>query len=212
MIVLFDLDGTLTRRDTYLPFLGLCLKQFRIRRLSLAALSFHILLYKFGIIDNHQLKEIFLERTLSGITLEDLKPVAERFVLDLIDSGLRKPVIQRLNAHLNEGDKVILVTASFDFYVIKLARKIGINHVVCTRAEVNDGILTGRILGKNCHGEEKVRRLENLLSESDWDFSVLYTDHYSDHPLLKKVNKGILVEPGFKTRSLLKKDNITIMQ
>jgi HAD superfamily hydrolase (TIGR01490 family) len=209
---IFDLDGTLTKRDTYLPFLWLCLRQFGLRKLSVVVLPLYVLLYKLSIISNHQLKEIFLSKILFGISLEQLEPIAEKFVFDLIDRGLNRPIFEILNLHLKHGHKVILVTASFDFYVIKLARKIGINHVVCTRAEVNDGILTGRILGKNCHGEEKVRRLENLLSESDWDFSVLYTDHYSDYPLLKKVNKGILVEPGFKTRSLLKKDNITIMQ
>ena len=28
--VLFDLDGTLTKKDTYIPFLGLCIKEFKI--------------------------------------------------------------------------------------------------------------------------------------------------------------------------------------
>ena len=102
------------------------------------------------------------------------------------------------------------MSASFDFYVTKLAKRIGVNQVVCTKAEVNDGIITGRILGKNCHGQEKVKRLESLLNPSDWYSSVLYTDHYSDYPLLKKVKKAILVNPGLTTRLLLKKHKFTI--
>jgi len=208
--VIFDLDGTLSKKDTYLPFLGLCLREFGLRRLSVIVLPLYVLLYKFSIISNHQLKEIFLSKILSGVSLEQLEPVSEKFVSRLIDKRLNRPIIQILNVHLKKRHKVILVSASFDFYVTKLAKRIGVNQVVCTKAEVNDGIITGRILGKNCHGQEKVKRLERLLSPSDWCSSVLYTDHYSDYPLLKKVKKGILVNPGLKTRLLLKKHIITL--
>lgn len=210
--VIFDLDGTLTKKDTYLPFLWLCLGQFGLQKLSVVVLPLYVLLYKLGIISNHQLKEIFLSKILTGISLEQLEPVSEKFVSSLIDKGLNRPIIQVLNVHLKKRHKVILVSASFDFYVLKLARKTGINQVVCTRAEVNDGILTGRILGKNCHGEEKVRRLESTLSQPDWRSSVLYTDHHSDYPLLKKVKKGILVNPGLRTRLVLRKYNFTILK
>lgn len=210
--VIFDLDGTLSKKDTYLPFLGLCLREFGLRKLSAIVLPLYVLLYKFSIISNHQLKEIFLSKILSGISLEQLEPITEKFVLDLINSGLNRPILKILNLHLKQGHRVILVTASFDFYVTRLAKKIGINQVVCTRAEVNDGILTGRILGKNCHGKEKVRCLENLLSPSDWQSSVLYTDHYSDYPLLRKIKKGILVNPGLKTRSMLRKYDFAVLK
>lgn len=211
MIIIFDLDGTLTKRDTYIPFLVLCLREFGLRRLSVMVLPFYILLYTFSIISNHQLKEIFLDKILSGISLGQLEPVSEKFVLNIINRGLNEPIIKILNEHFEQGDKVIMVSASFDFYVMKIAKRIGIDQVVCTKAEVNDGIITGRILGKNCHGQEKVRRLENLLSQSDLSSSVLYTDHYSDYPLLRKVKKGILVNPRLKTRLALKKYNFTIM-
>ena len=59
--VIFDLDGTLTKKDTYLPFLGLCLREFGLRKLSAIVLPLYVLLYKFSIISNHQLKEIFLK-------------------------------------------------------------------------------------------------------------------------------------------------------
>ena len=208
--VIFDLDGTLTKKDTYLPFLGLCLREFGLRKLSAIVLPLYVLLYKFSIISNHQLKEIFLSKILSGISLEQLEPVSEKFVSSLIDKGLNRPIIQMLNVYLKKRHKVILVSASFDFYVTKLAKRIGVDQVVCTKAEVNDGIITGRILGKNCYGQEKVKRLESLLNPSDWYSSVLYTDHYSDYPLLKKVKKAILVNPGLKTRLLLKEHNFTI--
>jgi HAD superfamily hydrolase (TIGR01490 family) len=121
-------------------------------------------------------------------------------------------VVQTVQDHLKTGDRVILVTASFDIYVEKLAKRLGIPNVVCTRAEVRDGILTGRILGKNCHGTEKVERLETLLAPAEWAISILYTDHHSDLPLLKRVSHGVLVNPGARTRALLKRHAFTLFQ
>ncbi|MFZ3091282.1 MAG: HAD family hydrolase [Nitrospirota bacterium] len=202
---IFDLDGTLTKKDTYVPFLLLCIKEFGLRRFSVIFLPLYVLLYKCGIITNARLKEVFLSKILSGIPIEQLDPVAERFVSYLINKGLNRTVIQILNAHLGQKNRVILATASFDFYTQRFAERIGIGQIVCTRSELKNGILTGRILGSNCHGQEKVRRIEELLNPSDWGASLFYTDHYSDLPLLKKVGKGFIVNPSLKTRLVLRK-------
>ena len=205
LTVIFDLDGTLTKRDTYLPFLYLCIKKFGLRRFSAIFLPLYALLYKCGIITNVRLKEVFLSKILSGIPIEQLEPVTEKFISYLINKGLNRTVIQILNAHLGQKNRVILATASFDFYTQRFAERIGIGQIVCTRSELKNGILTGRILGSNCHGQEKVRRIEELLNPSDWGASLFYTDHYSDLPLLKKVGKGFIVNPSLKTRLVLRK-------
>lgn len=209
--VIFDLDSTLTKKDTYIPFLVACLKEFGLRRISIILLPFYILLYVLGIITNSRLKEIFLEKFLSGITIDRLGPVAERFISSLLNSGLNKSIVKILNTHLNQKHKVILATASFDLYVLRLAERLGIKYTVCTISEVRDGIITGRILGNNCYGEEKVKRIENLLNPSDWSSTILYTDHHSDLPLLRKVKQGFLVNPGVKTRKLLKGYNFSTL-
>ena len=203
--VIFDLDGTLTKRDTYVSFLLLCIKEFGLRRFSVIFLPLYVLLYKCGAITNARLKEIFLSKILSGIAIEQLKPVAEKFVSYLINKGLNRAAIEILNVHLGQKNRVILATASFDFYTQRFAERIGIGQIVCTRSEVKNGVLKGRMLGNNCHGQEKARRIEELLNPSDWGASIFYTDHYSDLPLLKKAGKGFIVNPGLKTRLLLRK-------
>ncbi len=208
---IFDLDGTLTKRDTYIPFLVLCMKAFGVRRFSVAFLPFYVLLYLCGIITNGRLKELFLSTILSGISVERLEPVTEKFVSRLIDRGLNRTVHEIVKSHLDQKHNVILATASIDLYVLKFAEKIGIKQVVCTRSEVKDGIITGRLLGNNCHGREKAIRIKTLLSGSGRSASIFYTDHHSDLPLLKKVKKGVLVNPGTKTRMLAKKITCTIL-
>lgn len=200
---IFDLDGTLTRKDTYIPFLGLCLRQLGFRARA-AALPFYIAMYYGKLITNERLKEAFLKTILSDVPVKKLRPVVDNFLNKLMSKGLNEPAMQSLRRHLAGGDRVILATASFDLYVYALAERLGIKEVVCTRAEVKRGIITGRISGKNCHGAEKLRMLEEIVKKNDWKNSIFYTDHYSDVPVLKKSSRGVLVNPGLFTRLRLK--------
>lgn len=203
-IVLFDLDGTLTQRDTYFHFLLLCARKFGVRWRVVYRVPAYLALYSLGRITRSRLKEVFLETVLQGVSLVRLEPVVDRYVSVLIERGLNLALLHVLRQHLEMGDRVILVTASFDLYVERLAERLKIAEVVCTRAEVNRGLITGRILGENCRGQEKVRRLEGLLASGDWAGSILYTDHHADLPLLKRVSHGVLVNPGPRTKALLR--------
>lgn len=208
--VFVDLDGTLTQKDSYLPFLFYCSKEFGLRMGSTLLLPIFLLLYWIGAVTNARLKEAFLQSVLAGVPVERLRPIVEGYVASLVERGLNRKLVQAIQDHLKRGDRVILVSASFDLYVERLAERLGIPDVVCTRAEVRDGIVTGRIRGENCHGQEKVQRLEALLAPAEWAASILYTDHHSDLPLLKKVSQGFLVNPGARTRGLLKHYRFTL--
>jgi len=202
--VIFDLDGTLTRKDTYLPFLFCCAREFGLRMRAAFLIPMFSTLYFLKLVTNSRLKQAFLSGVLTGIAVDRLKPVVEKYVATLIENGMNRPLLQTLRDHLKRGDRVILATASFDLYVEMLAQRLGITDVVCTRAEICGGVVTGRILGENCHGMQKLRRLEAVLEPADWRLATLYTDHHSDLPLLKKVSRAYLVNPGSKTRTLLK--------
>jgi len=207
--VLFDLDGTITRKDSYLPFLFYCSRTLGLRMGPALLLPIVLFLYCFRVVSNRTLKEVFLKSVLSGVHVDQLKPIVERYVAALMQDGLNPDSVSALEHHLKKGDRVMLVTASFDLYVEALADRFGIAHVVCTRAEISNGVVTGRILGKNCHGTEKVRRLENLLKTDDWKDSLLYTDHHSDFPLLTRVSRAYLVNPSLMTLALLKRRKLS---
>lgn len=203
MTAIFDLDGTITRRDTYIPFLFMCARNLGPRP-ALVLLPIYFILYMAGIIDNRKLKEVFLRIFLSGARVEDVDRIAERFAENLLKNGMNRSAIKALERHKREKHRVILATASFDLYIGKIARRLGIPETVCTMAEVKDGRVTGRILGENCRGAAKLRMVEKVIGSKGWGESVMYSDHYSDLPLLVKAGKGYLVNPGFKTRLKLK--------
>jgi len=209
--VIFDLDGTITKRDTYLPFLFLCLREFGLRNWTILLLPCYVLLYWAGSMPNSALKSAFLNAILSGISVRQLEAVSDRFISVLLRSNMNKESVGRLSMHLREGHRVILATASLDVYVRPLAERLGISEVVCTSAETKNGVITGRIMGANCHGIEKVRRLEERLGSAELREAVFYTDHHSDLPLLERVKQGILVKPCLRTRLILRNRKYTLM-
>lgn len=66
LVAIFDLDGTLAKRDTYKPFLLNVLKHRQGRVFNVSILPVFIAMFCMNIINNHKLKQIFLAAFLKG--------------------------------------------------------------------------------------------------------------------------------------------------
>jgi HAD superfamily hydrolase (TIGR01490 family) len=104
-----------------------------------------------------------------------------------------------LREHRKAGDHVVLVSGSFPVVVDPVAADIDARHVLCTRPEVRDGVLTGAVEGEPCIGEGKRRAVRDLaegypgISLSD---CYAYGDHPSDLPMLTEVGHPVVVGGG----------------
>jgi HAD superfamily hydrolase (TIGR01490 family) len=193
-LAVFDLDHTLTKRDTYVPYLLGFLWRNPRAMLRTWKLPWAVARFKLGLGDNSQLKESFLAAFLAGTQLEKVGSWSALYVDRLLNVGIRAKAKETLFEHLNSGHETCLVTASPDLYVDLLATKLGVSSVLCTATEHKNRILSGKILGKNCHGEEKVRRLEAKLGiDRSGVYVIAYADDVSDLPLLRWADRGILV-------------------
>ena len=105
----------------------------------------------------------------------------------------RRQVLEKLRQHQSRGDRVYIVSASLDIYINAIARQWRIDGLICTNMEWQDGTLTGSILGKNCQGEEKARRLKALFSERELKASCAYGNSDGDRAMLGLVGAGYFV-------------------
>jgi phosphatidylglycerophosphatase C len=188
VVAAFDFDGTLTRRDTLLPFLLHTLGAVAVARHALV-LSPTLAGYGLGLIPNDVAKERVFIRCLAGTRLDELQHEAERFAAYVLPGLLRNEAMRLLEWHKQQGHRCVVISASLELYVRPWAQKSGFDDVIATRLETQEnGRVTGKLLGANCFGIEKVRQLENLLGAREGYSLYAYGDSRGDKELLSSAD------------------------
>ncbi len=184
VVAAFDFDGTLTRRDTLLPFLLYLLGSPAVARHALV-LSPTLAGYALGLIRNDVAKERVLSQCLTGMEMDALRQQGERFAALALPDLLRHEAMRRLEWHRQQGHRCVVISASLDLYVRPWAQQAGFSDIIATLLETDDGgRITGKFSGENCFGAEKVRRLQALLGARDGYVLYAYGDSRGDRELL----------------------------
>lgn len=213
LVAVFDLDGTITKHDTYVHFLLFCLGSMPVRLLKSPMLVVYLLMHKAGLRTNHWLKARFLGLVVGGVDDKKLEKLSQKFHDRTLQSNIKQAAIEEITCLKQQGYKVIIATASFSFYVSKIAESLCADELLCTTAEVDrHGRLTGAIAGLNCIGEEKARRVERLLAAKGWPgVQRAYSDHRVDLPLLKMSKKALVVDPKPATEAVAARHGYQIL-
>ena len=188
VVAAFDFDGTLTRRDTLLPFLQYLLGDVQVARHALLLLP-TLAGYGLGLINNGIAKERVFVQCLAGMELDELQQQGERFAARVLPGLLRQEALQRLEWHQQQGHRCVAISASLALYVQPWALRAGFDDVIATHLETReDGRISGKLAGKNCFGIEKVRRLEALLGPRGGYTLYAYGDSLGDKELLSSAD------------------------
>lgn len=183
IVAAFDFDGTLTERDSLLPLLFY--KEGWRAWLKLAWLIPVFVQFLYGKISRQQTKERILTSFFKGMSIEELKQLSVAYVNENLDQLLKPEAIQRLKWHQDQGHRCILVSASLEVYLIPWAKRHGFHDVIASQLELNaSGQVTGRLLGLNCWGIEKKRRVLDLLGLKEQYELYVYGDSQGDQELL----------------------------
>ena len=199
-LALFDVDFTLTKKETMIAFFAFMVKKNPDNLLYLPRALVSGALFKLGIFKEKQSKEFFL-RFLKGKSLEEIEALTDEFFEKVLKNILYLDGVQKIQELKENGYYVILSSASPEFYINRLGEKLGVYKSMGTRFETLNGIFTATILGNNNKGEEKVLRLYEYLKGMDIDYenSYMFSDSMSDEPLMKIVGKPYLI--NYKRKS-----------
>lgn len=156
-LALFDFDGTLTRQETFAPFLRYAVPPLR-RALGSVALAPLVPMYRRGWLSGHALRGMATRVALSGLDEAMLREAAAQFVREIVPGWLRPEAIAALRAHRDAGDRVIVVSGAFELYVAPWCAAEGVE-CLASRLETRHGRFTGRYLGAQCVGAAKVERV-----------------------------------------------------
>lgn len=178
----FDFDGTLTRRDTMFAFLKFASpKRFYQKFLWLIP---QFSLVKMGLADPAKVKLNFIASVLINFSEAEIHQMAQAFFQQKHTELLRPNALQYIQSLDLHSDKGLMVTASLDFWAKPFADFLGLE-LLATKAKFQDGKFKREIIGENCNGPEKVRRIEERYSAEDFTHTIAFGDTSGDRAMLE---------------------------
>jgi phosphatidylglycerophosphatase C len=187
-LALFDFDGTITNRDTFIDFFKFVYGNGKIWILFVKFFPF-IILYFLKMYSGRKLKELFLKDLIKGWDSAKFEKEAVNYYENRFKSILKDSAMSEIEKLKAEGAKIVVVTASAEEWVKPFSNHNGID-LVATKLEMKNGFYTGKILGQNCRGEEKVRRISEKYDKSLFDTVLAYGDSSGDKEMLEFATKG----------------------
>jgi phosphatidylglycerophosphatase C len=182
-IAVFDFDGTLTTRDSFMRFLAWRRPGLGFEADFLATLPL-LALYAGRFVGNDAHKMAMFKRRFAGMSLGAFKDLSRGFSLEGVPRILRSAAVDRLLRHKDLGHQVVIISASFADWIEPWAATLGVDKVIASRAEVREDRLTGKLDGPNCYGAEKLRRLMALFPDRAAYQLHAYGDSRGDKALL----------------------------
>jgi len=199
-LAIYDMDKTITRSPTWTPFLRAWAMRRPWRIAALAMTVAPAALYLGKRIDRARLKEMTQRLVMGrGAATPSVERIAGRFAARIVAGKVWDDARAQIAADRAAGYRVVMATASYDFYVRPIAAQLGIADVIATPSTIEGGRLRPRIAGENCYGEAKLRMVEawmarERIARSDTHIR-FYSDHVSDAPTLDWADEAFAVNP-----------------
>jgi phosphatidylglycerophosphatase C len=187
-IAFFDFDGTITTKDSLLEFIRFSKGSLRFY-LGFLLYSPYLIAYKIKLISNQSAKEKILQFFFHDTDENEFKEKCRSFSETILPQLIRPKAVKEIKTLQQNGTIVVVVSASPENWICHWAELMQVE-LIASQLEVKDGKITGKILGKNCHGEEKVRRIKAVYNLSDYDEIVAYGDTSGDRPMLQLGSLG----------------------
>jgi HAD superfamily hydrolase (TIGR01490 family) len=139
---------------------------------------------------------------IKGHRVEELEAIGE----EIFDESMAERIWPGTRAlaqmHLDQGQRVWLVTAAPVEIATTIARRLGLTGALGTVAEHIDGVYTGRLVGDMLHGPAKAVAVLALADKEGLDLSrcSAYSDSHNDLPMLTLVGDPCVVNPDAPLR------------
>jgi phosphatidylglycerophosphatase C len=201
-VAVFDLDGTLTWRDTLVLFLMSYLLRHPWRVLGTWRLPFALFSFVARNRDRGLLKSRLIRMFMGGATRGAVDACAISFVNGLMPRRRFRPAaLAVLEAHRAAGDHLVLLSASPDLYVPRIGLSLGFELTLCTEIEWRADRLDGGLKTPNRRGAEKLRCLIWLRQRYPELPIVAYGNSASDLDHMRHADRALLVNGNAAARA-----------
>lgn len=199
-LAIFDLDNTLLAGDSDYSW-GCFLADKGIVNTShyLKTNEKFYQAYNNGTLDIHAFLTFALQ-PLKENEMKNLLAWRDEFMDKIIQPMMLPKAFELIEHHRANQHTLMIITATNRFVTESIAREFGIEHLLATEPEIQNGHFTGAITGIPCFQNGKVERLNYWLAENgdNLEQSWFYSDSHNDIPLLEQVSYPVAVDPDSK--------------
>lgn len=177
IVNIYDFDGTIYDGDSTIDFYLYCLKKDFLIIRFLPIQFYYLILYKLKIKPKKEFKEKFF------VFLKSINNL-DYCINNFWDKNMNK--IKDFYYDLRTSNDVI-ISASPYFLIKEIGKRLNVLDVIATNITNK-----GKIVGKNCYGEEKVLLFKKKYK--DYKVDKVYTDSLSDLPIMNLGKSSYIVK------------------
>jgi HAD superfamily hydrolase (TIGR01490 family) len=139
---------------------------------------------------------------IKGHRVEELEALGEEIFEEAMAHRIWPGTRALAQLHLDQGQRVWLVTAAPIEIANIIARRLGLTGALGTVSEHVDGVYTGKLVGDMLHGPAKGEAVRALAEREGLDLQQCsaYSDSYNDLPMLSMVGDPCVINPDSKLR------------
>lgn len=140
---------------------------------------------------------------IAGHTVTELEELGEEIFDEAMAHRIWPGTRALAQMHLDQGQRVWLVTAAPIEIAQIIARRLGLTGAMGTVAEHEDGTYTGRLVGDMLHGPAKAEAVKALAAREGLDLAACsaYSDSSNDLPMLSLVGDPCAINPDARLRA-----------
>ena len=133
---------------------------------------------------------------LTGRPTELLREIVSDAWLTVLKPLVYREAVELAAAHAADGRSVFVVSAALQEIGDCVAKELGLDGALGSRAETRDGRFTGRI-ERRLLGQGKADAVVELAESEQLDLaaSIAYSDSHTDLPFLQAVGSAVAVNP-----------------
>ena len=140
---------------------------------------------------------------IAGHTVAELEALGEEIFDEAMAHRIWPGTRALAQLHLDQGQRVWLVTAAPVEIARIIARRLGLTGAMGTVAEHRDGVYTGELVGEMLHGPAKAEAVRALAEREGLDLTrcAAYSDSHNDLPMLSMVGEPCAINPDARLRA-----------
>lgn len=204
-LALFDLDHTLLDGDSDQLWCDFLIDKGMLDNAIFSAKNEAMARdYKTGAVN----VQAFCEFYIGTLTLKspvEWEPLRQEFLSDWVAPRLCAGGKAHIKSHQDNGDRVVMTTATNRFITELTAKHLGVQDLIATDPDMQQGLFTGKTAGVLNMREGKVTRIKMWCKEQKIEWAQLetwgYSDSINDLPLLEAVTHATVTQGDVKLRA-----------